>query len=141
MKLSLIATTALLSAVLLAAPVPASARDMCMQMAGVDCDFSGESGFFRLMKFRMPKNPRKAVPVHGRVAGLNALYGTAVMTPDESHVNIAASFVQDGLFGTVNIEIYPDNLFHPASSAYGDVNLGASGDCQAWFVSCEGEPQ
>ena len=138
MKLSLVVGIAVLSATLLAAPVPASARDLCLQMAGNSCDFTGESGFFRLMKFKMPRNARKAVPVHGRNAGLTGVYGTAVMNTDESMVSIAASFTQDGVFGTVDISISPENLFHAAYSSYGDVGL--SNECLVWIAPCDLEP-
>ena len=121
------------------ASAPASARDMCLQFSGQDCDFTGQAGFFRF-KGKLPRNKKKFVPVHGRNAGITGVYGTATMDTEESMISLTASFTQDAVFGTIDVFIDPANLngTHFGSSSYGDIGLGQS--CDVDIVDCDLEP-
>ena len=72
----------LLSAALLASPGVASAAEFCIQLStangNANCDFTGDAGFFRFFRATLPRNARKATALHGRNAGITAVYGTAV---------------------------------------------------------------
>jgi len=115
----------------------AQAADLCIQLSGGGCDYSGQAGFFRFSKAKLPKNPKKSVPLHGRNAAASAVYGTMTMGTEGNAISIAFSFVQDATFGTVAGDIFTNNLegTHSADASYGDVSLSTS--CDLDIVDCD----
>jgi hypothetical protein len=138
--LGLIAAAALAAGSL--APAPARARDLCLQFAGMSCDLSGDLGFLRFMKAKLPKNTKKATALHGRACGTGVVTGTAVRNNDNTLVNVAATFVCDAVPGVIAAEIDVSDTavgsVHTGSASYGAYALGS--DCQVTIVDCAGEP-
>jgi hypothetical protein len=143
-SLLVVAAVAFTSAVLLLDPVPAAAKDLCLQLSTAngnsDCDFTGQAGFFRFSRARLPKNPKRAVALHGRNAGITGVYGTMVMGTDLSSVSLVASFTTDAVFGTIDLFIDHTNLGgdHWGYSSYGDVSLNHG--CNVKIVDYALEP-
>ena len=115
--------------------LPAQA-DFCIQLNGGP--FSGDIGFFRF-KGNLPKVAGHIVTLRGRAAGLDPVFGTAVVAKDGSYVEIGATFFIDADEGQIDVTFAP-----PASSTgsgygdYGQYGTGASVD--AAIVSCGLEP-
>ena len=131
-----------LAATLAAASLPARAADLCLQFAGPSCDLSGDIGFFRFMGAKLPKNPKKAVALHGRACGTGVVTGTAVRNPDDTLINVAATFVCDATPGLISAAIAPATTgigsVHTGDASYGSFDLPAS--CTVTIVDCAGEP-
>jgi hypothetical protein len=123
-----------------ASAAPARAADLCIQLDGVSCPLSGDLGFFRF-KAKLPKNPKKAVALHGRVAGLGSAYGTAVMSNDATSIDIGVTFFADATQGQFNGSFDPTDLasVHSANADYGAYDVGG-GSCDMTIVDCAGEP-
>jgi hypothetical protein len=138
--LGLIAAAVLAGAPL--APGPAHAGDLCLQFAGMSCDLSGDLGFFRFMKAKLPKNTKKATALHGRACGTGVVTGTAVRNTDGTLVNVAATFVCDATPGVISAEIDAANTgvgsAHTGSASYNAYALGST--CQVTIVDCVSEP-
>jgi hypothetical protein len=130
---------------LLTAATPAqAASDLCLQFStdngNLSCDFTGDAGFFRFAKAKLPRSAKRIVPLHGRNAGYTAVYGTMTMSSDESSISIAASFTQDAFFGTIDVFIDPSDPAgdHFAYGSYDSVSLNNS--CNVRIVDCSLEP-
>lgn len=125
-------------------PTPAAAAELCIQLStlngNTDCDFTGDAGFFRFFKAKLPRNPRRAVALHGRNGGISAVYGTMVMSADEGNTSLTASFSQDAVFGTIDLFIdHTDpTADHFGYGSYGGVGLDYS--CNVKIVDCALEP-
>lgn len=125
-------------------PASAQARDLCMQLStdngNSSCDFTGDAGFFRFFRAKLPKNARRPVELHGRNGGISAVYGTMVMDSSGSQISLAASFSQDAFYGTIDLFIDPADPTgdHFGYGSYGDVTL--SNSCNAKIVDCSLEP-
>jgi hypothetical protein len=133
-------TFALAGLVAVSAPQPASAADLCLQLDGESCPLSGDLGFFHF-NAKLPKNPKKAVALHGRVAGVGAANGTAVMSTDGSSISIGVTFFADATQGQFDGSIDPTDLAatHSASADYGIYDV-AGGSCDLTIVDCDLEP-
>ncbi len=129
---------------LCASPTAAKAGDLCLQLStangNINCDYTGDSGFFRFFRAKLPKNARRSVALHGRTAGQAAVYGTMVMNSSGDSISLAASFTQDAVFGTIDLFIDPADAAgdHFGYGSYGDVTLNNS--CNAVIVDCALEP-
>jgi hypothetical protein len=125
-----------LPAFALATAVPARA-DFCMQLDGGS--FSGDLGFFRFTG-KMPTKAGKIVTLSGRVAGLDPVFGTAVVADDSSYVEIGATFFADSDQGQIDVTFLPPK--YKTGSGYG--NYGeygtGGGSFDASIVNCALEP-
>jgi hypothetical protein len=131
-----------LAATLAAASLPARAAELCLQFEGASCALSGDIGFFRFLGAKLPKNPKKAVALHGRACGTGVVTGTAVRTKDDTLINVAATFVCDATPGLITAEIAPATTgigsVHTGDASYGSFDLPTS--CTVTIVDCDGEP-
>ena len=115
--------------------LPARA-DFCLQLNGGP--FSGDLGFFRFTG-KMPKTPGQIVPLSGRAAGLDPVYGSATVATDGSYVEIGATFFVDADEGQIDVTFFPPKS--KRGSGYGDYGQYGTGQSfDASVVSCGLEP-
>jgi hypothetical protein len=120
----------------LAATGPARA-DFCIQLNGGP--FGGDLGFFRFTG-KLPKKPGQIVPLSGRAAGLDPVYGSATVATDGSYVELGATFFVDADQGQIDITFIPVKSKH--GSGYGDYGqYGTGQDVDADIVACDLEPE
>jgi hypothetical protein len=131
-----------LTASLAAASLPARAAELCLQFDGASCALSGDTGFFRFLGAKLPKSPKKAAALHGRACGTGVVTGTAVRNPDDSLINVAATFVCDATAGLISAAIAPATTgvgsTHTGDASFGTFDLPTS--CTVTIVDCDGEP-
>jgi hypothetical protein len=134
----------ILGLALLVGPSTAEAANFCIQLStangNINCDFTGDAGFFRFFRAKLPKNAKRAIPLHGRTGGVAGVYGTMVMDSSGSSVSLTASFTSDASYGTIDLFINP-GLYagdHFGYSSYNSVDLANS--CNVRIVDCSLEP-
>ncbi len=133
---NLVLACAALSAFALATAPPAQA-DFCMQLNGGP--FSGDLGFFRF-KGGMPTQAGRIMTLRGRVAGLDPVFGTAVVATDGSYVELGATFFADADQGQIDVTFFPPNS--TSGSGYGDYGqYGTGASFDASIVACSLEPE
>ena len=120
----------------LATTLPAQA-DFCLQLNGGP--FSGDLGFFRF-KGSMPTTAGRIMTLKGRVAGLDPVFGTAVVATDGTYVELGATFFADADQGQIDVTFFPPNSAR--GSGYGDYGqYGTSASFDASIVACSLEPE
>jgi hypothetical protein len=121
---------------------PAAAAELCLQFAGASCAVSGDIGFFRFPGTKLPKNPKKAVALHGRACGTGTVTGSAVRNPAGTLIQLGATFICDATPGLISAEFDPASTalgsVHAGDAAYGSFDLSSS--CTVTIVDCAGEP-
>jgi hypothetical protein len=122
---------------LLALVTAAPARaDFCIQLNGGS--FSGDIGFFRF-NGKMPTKAGAIVPLSGRAAGLDPVYGTATVATDGSYVELCATFFIDSDEGQIDVTFFPPKS--KTGSGYGDYGeYGTGQSFDANIVRCDLEP-
>lgn len=116
--------------------IPAQA-DFCIQLNGGS--FSGDLGFFRF-DGKLPTKPGKIVPLAGRAAGLDPVYGAATVATDGSYVEIGATFFVDADEGQIDVTFFPPKS--DTGSGYGDYGAYGTGQSfDAAIVNCALEPE
>jgi len=132
---NLVLALAILPAFALVTSLPARA-DFCIQLNGGP--FSGDIGFFRFRGV-LPKIAGRIVTLRGRAAGLDPVYGTAVVAKDGSYVELGATFFIDADEGQIDVTFAPPNS--STGSGYGDYGAyGTGSSVDAAIVSCGLEP-
>ena len=132
---SLILACASLPLFALATAAPARA-DFCMQLNGGSV--SGDLGFFRFTG-KLPKHAGDIVPLSGRAAGLDPVYGSATVATDGSYVEIGATFFVDAEQGQIDVTfVLPKPTHGSGDGDYGTYGTGQSFDAD--IVSCGLEP-
>ena len=120
----------------LATTLPAQA-DFCLQLNGGP--FSGDLGFFRF-KGSMPTTAGRIMTLKGRVAGLDPVFGTAVVATDGTYVELGATFFADADQGQIDVTFFPPSS--QRGSGYGDYGqYGTSASFDASIVACSLEPE
>ncbi len=131
---NLVLACAVLPMFALATPVQA---DFCLQLNGGP--FSGDLGFFRF-KGTMPTAAGRIMTLRGRVAGLDPVFGTAVVATDGSYVELGATFFADADQGQIDVTFFPPNS--TSGSGYGDYGqYGTGASFDASIVACSLEPE
>jgi hypothetical protein len=119
-----------------ATTVPARA-DFCIQLNGGS--FGGDLGFFRFTG-KLPKKPGRIVPLSGRAAGLDPVYGSATVATDGSYVELGATFFVDADQGQFDVTFAPPTSTQ--GSGYGDYGqYGTGQSVVADIVACDLEPE
>jgi hypothetical protein len=140
-RLACALATALLASGL-ALTSPAAAGELCLQFSGGSCDLSGDLGFFRFLGAKLPKSPKKATALHGRACGTGTTWGTAVRNAENNAIELAATFVCDGVPGMIGASLPLENngvgTVHPGDASYNAFALGSS--CDVTVVDCDTEP-
>jgi len=140
----LLSTVAAAAFVAILAPA-AFAADTCLQFDGVNCDLSGDLGFFKFSA-KLPEKAKKAVSLPGRACGTGVVNAAAAVGNSGTSVNIHGTFNCDGVNGNINASL-------PAATA-NDVGTTGSGDafysstdgfqngpsCTVTVVDCDDEP-
>jgi hypothetical protein len=124
-----------LLAIAITTTTPARA-DFCLQLNGGP--FSGDLGFFRF-KDSLPTTAGAIAQLRGRVAGLDPVFGTAVVAKDGTYVEIGATFFADAEEGQIDVTLAPPT----SKTGFGYGDYGAYGTGTSVTVtktSCSGEP-
>src|SRR5262249_1878767 len=118
--------------------------DLCIQVDGPSCDLGGDLGYFRFMKWRLPRNSNAATDVRGRACGFGPLAGTAILDSSGSQLAVNITFDCDASRGS----LYRggDATTNPAVgssipyvyASYGDYDYTSA--CNATVVDCATEP-
>ena len=110
--------------------------DFCIQLTGGS--FSGDLGFFRF-KGDIPLVAGEIVQLRGRVAGLDPVFGTAVVAKDGSYVELGATFFADAEEGQIDVTFAPTTS--KTGVGYGDYGTYGTGTSfSAKKVACSNEP-
>lgn len=130
-----LAGAASLLTVSLLAATPARA-DYCFRLTGGS--FSGDLGFLRFKGTR-PTTPGQIVPISGRIAGLDPVFGAATVAKDGSNVEFGGTFFADATQGQFDFWINPPG--GTTGSGYGSYGeYGLSDTVKAKQVNCANEP-
>ncbi|HYC54258.1 MAG TPA: hypothetical protein VEL28_04895 [Candidatus Binatia bacterium] len=143
-KIVSIMAAAALGLVILA-PVAATAADTCLQFSGLNCDLSGDLGFFHFSA-KLPKNGKKAVSLPGRACGTGTVDAAASVNTDETFVNIHGTFSCDATNGNINAALPVATANEIGTVGSGDAAYGSTTgfdngpSCTVTVVDCATEP-
>ena len=130
--------------VMVAGTPPVRAADLCVQVNGAGCALSGDLGYFRFMKWRLPGSNKVAKAVNGRACGFGPLTGTAILDSSGTQLAVNITFDCDATRGSLYLGW--DDASNPTVgstipyvyASYGDYDYTSA--CDATVVDCATEP-